>query len=69
VGPEFNPAHARIDETTKYGYLWWLKSFKYGEKTYPAFFVSGNGGNKVIAIPELSTEGKIRVIPSASSDI
>ena len=45
--------HARIDETTEYGYLWWLKSFKSGEKSYPAFFMSGNGGNKVVAIPEL----------------
>ena len=45
--------HARIDETTEYGYLWWLKSFKLGEKSYPAFFMSGNGGNKVVAIPEL----------------
>jgi CubicO group peptidase (beta-lactamase class C family) len=35
--------HARIDETTEYGYLWWLKSFKSGEKSYPAFFMSGNG--------------------------
>jgi CubicO group peptidase (beta-lactamase class C family) len=45
--------HARIDEATEYGYLWWLKSFKSGEKTYPAFFMSGNGGNKVVAIPGL----------------
>jgi CubicO group peptidase (beta-lactamase class C family) len=45
--------HARIDETTEYGYLWWLKSFKWGEKSYPAFFMSGNGGNKAVAIPEL----------------
>ncbi len=45
--------HARIDETTEYGYLWWLKSFKSGEKVYPAFFMSGNGGNKVVAIPGL----------------
>ena len=45
--------HARIDETTEYGYLWWLKSFKSGEKSYPAFFMSGNGGNKVVAIPAL----------------
>jgi CubicO group peptidase (beta-lactamase class C family) len=45
--------HAQIDETTEYGYLWWLKSFKSGEKSYPAFFMSGNGGNKVVAIPAL----------------
>ncbi len=46
-------AHTRIDETTEYGYLWWLKSFKAGEKSYAAFFMSGNGGNKVVAIPAL----------------
>jgi CubicO group peptidase (beta-lactamase class C family) len=45
--------HARIDEATDYGYLWWLKSFKSGKKSYPAFFMSGNGGNKVVAIPTL----------------
>jgi CubicO group peptidase (beta-lactamase class C family) len=46
-------AHAQIDEATDYGYLWWLKSFKSGEKSYPAFYMSGNGGNKVVAIPAL----------------
>jgi CubicO group peptidase (beta-lactamase class C family) len=45
--------HARIDEQTEYGYLWWLKSFKAGEKSYPAFFMSGNGGNKVCVFPGL----------------
>ena len=45
--------HARIDDQTEYGYLWWLKSFKEGEKTYPAFFMSGNGGNKVMVFPGL----------------
>jgi CubicO group peptidase (beta-lactamase class C family) len=45
--------HARPDEWTEYGYLWWLKTFKSGEKSYPAFYMSGNGGNKVIAIPAL----------------
>jgi len=45
--------HARIDESTEYGYLWWLKSFSAGGKSYPAFFMSGNGGNKVVAIPSL----------------
>ena len=45
--------HAQIDEATEYGYLWWLKSFKSGEKSYPAFFMSGNGGNKIVASPSL----------------
>lgn len=45
--------HARIDEETEYGYLWWLKSFKAGKKSYPAYFMSGNGGNKVTVFPSL----------------
>jgi CubicO group peptidase (beta-lactamase class C family) len=45
--------HARIDDNTEYGYLWWLKSFRSGEKSFPAFFMSGNGGNKVVVIPSL----------------
>ncbi len=45
--------HARIDEQTEYGYLWWLKSFKSGGKSYPAYFMSGNGGNKVAVFPGL----------------
>ena len=45
---------ARIDETTEYGYLWWLKSFRSkGGSTYPAFYMSGNGGNKVLGLPSL----------------
>ncbi len=45
--------HARIDDDTEYGYLWWLKSFKSADKSYPAFYMSGNGGNKVIVFPSL----------------
>jgi len=45
--------HARIDDDTEYGYLWWLKAFKSGGNKYPAFFMSGNGGNKVLAFPGL----------------
>jgi CubicO group peptidase (beta-lactamase class C family) len=45
--------HAQIDDTTNYGYLWWLKTFKSGEKSYPAFYMTGNGGNKVLAFPSL----------------
>jgi CubicO group peptidase (beta-lactamase class C family) len=36
----------------KYGYLLWLKDFG-KDKKYNAFFMSGNGGNKVLASPEL----------------
>ena len=45
--------HARIDDKTEYGYLWWLRSFSANGKTWPAWFMSGNGGNKVIVVPDL----------------
>ena len=45
--------HARIDDSTDYGYLWWLKSFKSMNQEYPSFFMSGNGGNKVVVVPKL----------------
>ncbi len=45
--------HAQIDDETEYGCLWWLKAFKSAGKSYPAFFMSGNGGNKVVAFPGL----------------
>jgi len=46
--------HARIDDETEYGYLWWLKSFKTGEKKFAAYYMSGNGGNKVVVFPQLN---------------
>ena len=45
--------HARVDDDTEYGYLWWLKSFKAGDKSYAAYLMSGNGGNKVVVFPAL----------------
>jgi CubicO group peptidase (beta-lactamase class C family) len=46
-------AHTRIDDDTEYGYLWWIRSFKSGGRSYPAFYMNGNGGNKVLAFPGL----------------
>ena len=43
---------ANARENVDYGYLLWLKSFGTGKK-YPAYYMSGNGGQKVLAIPEL----------------
>jgi len=48
--------HAQIDDQTEYGYLWWLKTFKSGSKEYPAYFMSGNGGNKVAVFPGLDLD-------------
>jgi len=45
--------HAQINDHQEYGYLWWLQSFKSGETSYPAFLMSGNGGNKVVGFPAL----------------
>lgn len=45
--------YVRIDEKTEYGYLWWLRSFGVNGKTWPVWFMSGNGGNKVVVVPAL----------------
>ena len=41
--------HVEVDDSTKYGYLWWLKDFR----GHPAAYMSGNGGNKVAVIRDL----------------
>ncbi|HMI87221.1 MAG TPA: serine hydrolase [Polyangiaceae bacterium] len=45
--------HARSDDKSEYGYLWWLRSFSANGKTWPVWFMSGNGGNKVVVVPGL----------------
>ncbi len=47
--------HAQADEDTDtdYGYFWWLRTFRANGKLYPAFYMSGNGGNKVVVVPSL----------------
>ncbi|WP_417459917.1 serine hydrolase domain-containing protein [Kordiimonas sp.] len=44
-----------VDETTSYGYLWWVGEFKSATTSaaYPAYYMAGNGGNKVVVIPSL----------------
>jgi CubicO group peptidase (beta-lactamase class C family) len=43
----------RADHKTEYGYLWWLRSFRAGDRAYASYYMSGNGGNKVMAFPSL----------------
>ena len=45
--------HASIDDQTEYGYLWWLRAFGPDEKKDFAYYMSGNGGNKVVVFPAL----------------
>jgi CubicO group peptidase (beta-lactamase class C family) len=44
--------HARIDETWDYGYLWWLRTYKSGERSFRSFSMSGTGGNRVAVFPD-----------------
>jgi CubicO group peptidase (beta-lactamase class C family) len=44
-------AHVQATDTDTYGYLWWRRDFKAGGRTFPAFYMSGNGGNKVVVVP------------------
>jgi CubicO group peptidase (beta-lactamase class C family) len=45
--------HVQVDDATNYGYLWWLKSFGAPGHMQAAYFMSGNGGNKVAVFPDL----------------
>ncbi len=45
--------HARIDENTEYGYLWWLKDLPWQDRQVRVVYMSGNGGNKIGFVPEL----------------
>ena len=44
-------AHVQAADTDTYGYLWWRRDFVAGGATYPAVYMSGNGGNKVVVVP------------------
>ena len=35
----------------EYGFLWWLADYKVSGKTYKSYYMSGNGGNRVMVMP------------------
>lgn len=45
--------HAGVDDQTAYGYLWWLREFKTAGGSSAAYYMAGNGGNKVAVFPDL----------------
>jgi CubicO group peptidase (beta-lactamase class C family) len=42
-----------MGSSARYGYLWWLREYPYGGRTVQAYYMSGNGGQYVMVIPEL----------------
>jgi CubicO group peptidase (beta-lactamase class C family) len=53
----------QVDENTTYGYLWWLREFRAGDRKFAAYYMSGNGGNKVAVFPEI---GVVTVVSSTN---
>ena len=43
---------AQVDDDTEYGYLWWLESYEVNGALHPVAFMSGNGGNRVMILPD-----------------
>lgn len=37
-----------------YGYLWWIKKYRFKNRVVNGFEASGNGGNKITVVPELN---------------
>ncbi|WP_417449292.1 serine hydrolase domain-containing protein [Kordiimonas sp.] len=44
-----------VNDRQSYGYLWWVQDFKSATtgQNHAAYYMSGNGGNKVVVIPGL----------------
>jgi CubicO group peptidase (beta-lactamase class C family) len=45
--------HARIDDDNEYGYLLWMRAFRKNDPASFAWYMSGNGGNKILGFPTL----------------
>jgi CubicO group peptidase (beta-lactamase class C family) len=45
--------YARFDDDTEYGYLWWLKSFPGRGGAHAAWYMTGNGGQRVMIFRDL----------------
>jgi len=45
-------AHVEVDEDTRYGYLWWLRTLRSQAGTTEVCLMQGNGGNKVCIVPD-----------------
>jgi CubicO group peptidase (beta-lactamase class C family) len=43
----------RVDPSTSYGYLWWLRPFTLDGGSVDVALMQGNGGSKVAVVPEL----------------
>lgn len=56
-------AQVQATEEDTYGYLWWRREFRRGEESYPAVFMAGNGGNRVLVVP---SAGLVAVVTSTN---
>lgn len=45
--------HVQVDQETGYGFLWWLRAFRYGNHEARGYLMQGNGGNKLAVFPDL----------------
>jgi CubicO group peptidase (beta-lactamase class C family) len=41
----------RAEEEIEYGYLWWLAPQTISGKRFKSYFMTGNGGNRVMVLP------------------
>jgi CubicO group peptidase (beta-lactamase class C family) len=54
---EMLTVRAKATPLDGYGYLWWVRDYREtgNPRPWPGFYMSGNGGNKVVLFPDLKT--------------